>query len=138
LADCLAGHSYGRALLLRGRYQEALPYLQQGAHCPDRRWAWFDLARAQYELGQWEAAGYSWRQAGAAEHAHRLARQIAGQSDRAQAIRAWEMAVNADPKAVAPYLELARLWQETDLKQAEAALRRGLQANPNDVTLLKM
>jgi hypothetical protein len=47
--------------MLSGRYEEALPILEKGVQCSDDPWAWFDLGKTQYTLGNRDGAAQSWQ-----------------------------------------------------------------------------
>ncbi len=126
---CQQAHQAGRALLLDGEYEAALPYLQTAVTCDDDRWAWFDLGRAQYALGQDEAAAESWQQANAYGYAARLATHAGQVEDVVEAQRAWETAVQVDPQQGQAYVQLGRLLQENDPAQAQHYYEQAITVN---------
>ncbi|HUM67770.1 MAG TPA: tetratricopeptide repeat protein, partial [Chloroflexota bacterium] len=116
-------------LLLRGDFEAALRYLQTGVTCDDDRWAWFDLGRAQYALGQDDAAAQSWQKANAYGYAARLATQAGQDGDVVKAQRGWQTAVQIDPQNGQAYVQLGRLVQESNPVQAQQYYEQALAVN---------
>lgn len=114
---CRISHSYGRRLLLQAAYQDALPALQAGTGCDWHRWAWFDLGRAQWALGQAEAASTSWQEADAYAYVARLATQATA---TAVAADYWQLAQQVEPTNAEPLVRLGDLALTSDPAQAAA------------------
>ncbi len=127
--ECQQAHQTGRALLLDGDFEMALPYLHTAVTCDADRWTWFDLGRAQYALGQDEAAAQSWQKADAYGYAARLATHAGQREDWAEAQRAWETAVLIDPQQGQAYVQLGRLLQENDPAQAQQFYEQAVAVN---------
>lgn len=127
--ECQQAHQTGRALLLAGSYDAALPYLHTAVTCDHDRWAWFDLGRTQYALGQDAAAAASWQKANAYGYAARLATNAGQREDWAEAQRGWETAVQIDPQQGQAYVQLGRLLQESDPAQAQQFYEQALAVN---------
>lgn len=127
--ECERAHQTGRALLLNGNYDAALPYLHTAVTCDASRWAWFDLGRAQYALGQDAAAAASWQKADAYGYAARLATNAGQREDWAEAQRGWETAVQIDPQQGQAYVQLGRLLQESDPAEAQQLYEQALAVN---------
>ncbi|MBX3057475.1 MAG: tetratricopeptide repeat protein [Anaerolineae bacterium] len=127
--ECERAHQTGRALLLNENYDAALPYLHTAVTCDDDRWAWFDLGRAQYALGQDEAAAQSWQKANAYGYVARLGATAGQNGDVAEAQRAWQTAVQIDPQQGQAYVQLGRLLQESDPEQARQFYEQALAVN---------
>lgn len=125
---CRLSHSYGRRLLLQAAYAEAVPVLQAGVDCQPHRWAWFDLGRAQWALGQPEAASHSWQQADAYDYVARLARQQT--DDTAVAQQYWHLAAQIEPNNAQPLVELGHLLLATDLAQAQTYYQQATAVDP--------
>lgn len=128
---CQQAHQTGRALLLQGQAAAAMPYLQTAVTCDTNRWAWFDLGRAQYALGQDEAAAESWQEADAYGYAARLAADARSRDDRAAMQLAWETAVQIDPQNGQAYVQLGNLVQEADPERAKAYYEQAIAADPD-------
>lgn len=129
--ECERAHQTGRALLLDGAYEAALLHLETAVTCDHDRWVWFDLGRAQYALGQDEAAAQSWQQADAYGYAARLATHAGQREDWAEAQRAWQTAVQIDPHNGQAYVQLGRLLQGNDPAQAQQFFEQAIAINPD-------
>lgn len=129
--ECQQAHQSGRALLLDGNYEMALPHLHTAVTCDTSRWAWFDLGRAQYALGQDGAAAASWQKANAYGYAARLATQAGQREEWAEVQRGWQTAVQIDPQNGQAYVQLGRLWQTDDPTQAQQFYEQAITAHPD-------
>ncbi len=127
---CQQAHQTGRGLLLQGQAAEALPYLQTAVTCDSGRWALFDLGRAQYTLGQVEAAAQSWQLADAYGYAARLATEANSRDDVAAAQTAWQTAVQIDPHNGRAYVQWGSLVQESAPEQAKSLYEQAIAADP--------
>lgn len=130
--NCRQAHITGRNLLIQGQYEAALPLLQEGAACTDNPWAWYDLGRTQYALGDLDAAAESWQHTPEGYHqAVRLAQIAAEEGDHQTILGAWQFASEVNPAEQGPYIQLARLAAESEPEQVEPLLGRAIEANPN-------
>jgi tetratricopeptide (TPR) repeat protein len=130
--SCRQAHITGRNLLLQGQYNAALPLLQEGVTCTDNPWAWFDLGRTQYALGNLDGAAESWQHTPEGYHqAVRLAQAAVQEGDRQTILAAWQFAAQVNPAEQSPYIQLARLAAESEPEQIEPLLRQAIEANPN-------
>jgi tetratricopeptide (TPR) repeat protein len=127
--ECRIAHTIGRRLLLKDQYESALPYLQTATSCGPHRWAWFDLGRVQYGLGQLEAAAQSWQTADAYRHVVRLATAAKENDDLTAVQTAWTLASLVEPQNGQPYVQLGNLSLRTDPEQAKQWYEQAIALN---------
>jgi tetratricopeptide (TPR) repeat protein len=134
--ECRVAHVVGRRLLLQEEYETALPSLQIATMCAPHwsvthRWAWFDLGRAQYGLGQMEAAAQSWQTADAYRYVVRMATAARENDDLTAAQNAWMLASLVEPQNGQPYVQLGNLSLNDNAEEAKQWYEQAIAVDGN-------